>query len=93
MVIARFGVVAAEHPLAAQDGALVLTRSGTAADAAVTANAVMGVVGGDSVAMVCDPRPGELAGLDAIGWAPAAASVARLIERDGDRARPTRSTP
>ena len=89
MVISRSGIVAAEHPLAAQAGALVLARGGTAADAAVAANAVMGVVapmmngiGGDLVAMVYDPRTGGIAGLDAIGWAPAAASMDRLAGRD-----------
>ncbi len=92
MVASRFGVVAAEHPLAAQAGAFILAHGGTAADAAVAANAVMGVVapmmdgvGGDLVAMVDDPRIGEPVGLDAIGWSPAAASVGRLTGRDGDR--------
>ncbi len=92
MVLSRFGIVAAEHPLAAQAGATVLAHGGTAADAAVAANAVMGVVapmmdgiGGDLVALVFDPRTGRTVGLDAIGWSPAGASVGHLAARDGDR--------
>ena len=92
MVISRFGIVAAEHPLAAQAGALALARGGNAVDAAVAANAVMGVVapmmngiGGDLVAMADDPRTGALTGRDASGWSPATAAVDRLTERDGDR--------
>ena len=59
MVITHQGIVAAEHPLAAQAGAMVLASGGSAADAAVAANAVMGVVapmmcgvGGDLFAIV-----------------------------------------
>ncbi len=91
-VFSRFGIVAAEQPLAAEAGAAVLARGGTAADAAVAANAVMGVVapmmdglGGDLAALVYDPRSGDLVGLDATGWAPAALSIGTIKARDGDR--------
>ena len=63
LVISQAGIVAAEHPFAAEAGALVLAEGGNAVDAAVAANAVMGVVapmmdgiGGDLMAMVYDPR-------------------------------------
>lgn len=78
MVMSRGGIVAAESPLAAQAGAMVLVRGGSAADAAVAANAAMGVVspmmngmGGDLFAIVYDAKSGKLYGLNASGWAPA----------------------
>ena len=61
MVLTTGGVVASEHPLASQAGASVLARGGHAVDAAIAANAVMGVVapmmngiGGDLFAIVYD---------------------------------------
>jgi gamma-glutamyltranspeptidase / glutathione hydrolase len=78
MVISRYGVVAAESPLAAQIGVQILERGGSAVDAAVAANAAMGVVapmsngiGGDLFAMIYDAKSGKLYGLNASGWAPA----------------------
>jgi gamma-glutamyltranspeptidase/glutathione hydrolase len=77
LVMTRDGIVAAESPLAAQAGATILARGGNAVDAAVTANAVMGVVapmmngmGGDLFAIVYDAKSGKLYGLNASGWAP-----------------------
>src|SRR3989442_15351928 len=78
MVISRNGIVAAESPLAAQAGVQILERGGNAVDAAVAANALMGLVapmsngiGGDLFAIVYDPKSGKLHGLNASGWAPA----------------------
>jgi gamma-glutamyltranspeptidase/glutathione hydrolase len=77
MVTTRYGIVAAESPLAAQAGAQILARGGNAIDAAVATNAVMGVVepmmngmGGDLFAIVYDAKSGKLYGLNASGWAP-----------------------
>jgi len=77
MVTTRYGIVAAESPLAAQAGAQILARGGNAIDAAVTANAVMGVVepmmngmGGDLFVIVYDAKSGKLYGLNASGWSP-----------------------
>jgi gamma-glutamyltranspeptidase / glutathione hydrolase len=77
VVVSTGGIVASEHPLASQAGAMVLARGGHAVDAAVAANAVMGVVcpmmcgiGGDLFAIVAD-RDGKLYGVNASGWAPA----------------------
>jgi len=77
MVTTRYGIVAAESPLAAQAGAQILARGGNAIDAAVTANAAMGVVepmmngmGGDLFVIVYDAKSGKLYGLNASGWSP-----------------------
>jgi len=77
MVITRYGIVATEHPLASQIGAAILREGGNAVDAAVAANAAMGVfapmangIGGDLFAMIYEARSGKLYGLNASGWAP-----------------------
>src|SRR5688572_4399010 len=77
MVASRDGIVAAEHPLAAQAGAMILAKGGSAVDAAIAANATMSVVapmmcgvGGDLFAIVYDAKSGRLHGLNASGWAP-----------------------
>src|SRR5512134_1046361 len=44
MVISRNGIVATSQTLASQAGAMVLARGGSAVDAAIAANAVLGVV-------------------------------------------------
>ncbi len=78
MVMTRYGIVATEHPLASQIGARILAEGGNAIDAAVAANAAMGVfapmangMGGDMFAIVYEARTGKLYGLNASGWAPA----------------------
>src|SRR5271163_4010423 len=77
MVISRGGIVATESPLASQAGVRILERGGNAVDAAITANAMMGVVepmmngiGGDLFVMVYDAKANKLYGLNASGWAP-----------------------
>jgi gamma-glutamyltranspeptidase/glutathione hydrolase len=77
MVISRYGIVAAESPLAAQAGARILEKGGNAVDAAIATNAAMGVVapmmngvGGDLFAIVYDAKAKTLYGLNASGWAP-----------------------
>jgi gamma-glutamyltranspeptidase / glutathione hydrolase len=78
MVITRYGIAATEQPLASQIGATMLAQGGNAVDAAVAANAAMGVVapmangmGGDLFVMVYEAKTGKLYGLNASGWAPA----------------------
>ena len=44
MVISRYGIVAAEHPFAAQAGANILAQGGNAVDAAIATVAVLSVV-------------------------------------------------
>jgi gamma-glutamyltranspeptidase/glutathione hydrolase len=89
VVLSTGGIVAAEHPLASQAGAQVLAQGGHAVDAAVAANAVMGVVcpmmcgvGGDLFAIVCEGT-GKLHGVNASGWAPARLMPEFLESRGG----------
>ena len=77
VVVTTHGIVASEHPSASQAGAAVLAQGGHAVDAAVAANAVMGVVcpmmcgpGGDLFAIISEAN-GALHGVNASGWAPA----------------------
>lgn len=92
MVISRGGIVAAESPLAAQTGASILAQGGSAVDAAIAANAVMGLVapmsngiGGDLFAIVYEAKTGKLYGLNASGWAPAGLTIEFLKEKKIER--------
>ena len=96
MVISRNGIVAAESPLAAQAGVQMLERGGNAVDAAVAANAMMGLVapmsngiGGDLFAIVYDAKTGKLYGLNASGWAPAGLTI-EFLRNQGLRDMPSR---
>jgi gamma-glutamyltranspeptidase/glutathione hydrolase len=78
VVMSRGGIVASEHPLASQAGAMILADGGHAVDAAIAANAVLGAVapmmsgvGGDLFAIVYEPGTRRIDGLNASGWAPA----------------------
>ncbi len=89
MVISRNGIVAAESPLASQAGVQMLERGGNAIDAAVAANAMMGLVapmsngiGGDLFAIVYDAKTGKLYALNASGWAPAGLTI-EFLRRQG----------
>ena len=77
MVISDLGIVATSHVLASQAGAQILSRGGSAIDAAIAANAVLGVtepmmngIGGDLFLLYWDAKNGKLYGLNASGWAP-----------------------
>jgi gamma-glutamyltranspeptidase/glutathione hydrolase len=85
MVISRAGIVATSQALASRAGAQVLELGGSAVDAAIAANAVLGVVepmsdgiGGDLFAIVQEARTGKLHGLNASGWAPAGLTLERV---------------
>ena len=76
-VFSQNGIVSTSHVLASQAGARVLARGGSAADAAIAANAVLGVVepmmcgvGGDLFVLYWEAKTGKLYGLNASGWAP-----------------------
>src|SRR4051812_663380 len=88
MTMSTSGIVAAENSLAAQAGAVVLARGGHAVDAAIAANAVMGLVapmmngiGGDLFAVVYDAATNSVHGLNASGWSPAGSSIEFLSSR------------
>jgi gamma-glutamyltranspeptidase/glutathione hydrolase len=94
MVISRYGIVSAESPLAAQAGARILEKGGNAVDAAITTNAVMGVVspmmngiGGDLFAIVYDAKGKKLYGLNASGWAPKELTI-EYLQKQGLREMP-----
>ena len=77
VVVAEHGVVATSQPLAVQAGLEVLRRGGNAADAAVAAGAVLGVVeplscgiGGDLFVIYWDAKSKKLYGLNASGRSP-----------------------
>src|SRR5579871_5008747 len=85
MTITRYGIVATSHVQASQAGAQVLARGGSAVDAAIAANAVLGVtepmtngIGGDLFAIYWDAKAGKLYGLNASGWAPKALTIEHL---------------
>src|SRR5881628_166353 len=76
-IATTYGIVAASQPLAARAGVQMLERGGHAADAAIAANAVLGVVepemngiGGDLFAIVYDAKTKKLYGLNASGHSP-----------------------
>ncbi|HKF46321.1 MAG TPA: gamma-glutamyltransferase [Terracidiphilus sp.] len=77
MVVTPFGIVATNSVQASQAGARILERGGSAVDAGIAANAVLGVVepmmngiGGDLFAIYWEARTRKLYGLNASGWAP-----------------------
>jgi len=77
VVIASNGIVATSHPLAAQAGLDILKRGGNAADAAIAASAMIGLVepmscgiGGDVFVIYWDNKSGKLYGLNGSGRSP-----------------------
>jgi gamma-glutamyltranspeptidase/glutathione hydrolase len=77
LVISKTGIVATEQVLASQAAAQVLADGGNAVDAAVAANAMMGLVspgmcgiGGDMFCLVYEAKSGKIHGLSANGWSP-----------------------
>ena len=76
-VIAKNGMVATSHPLATQAGIDILKQGGSAIDAAIAANAALGLmeptgsgIGGDLFAIVWDAKTKQLYGLNASGRSP-----------------------
>jgi gamma-glutamyltranspeptidase/glutathione hydrolase len=76
VVATRYGIVASSQPLAAAAGVQMLEQGGNAVDAAIAANAALGVtepmmngVGGDLFAIVYLAMTKQLYGLNASGWA------------------------
>jgi gamma-glutamyltranspeptidase/glutathione hydrolase len=95
MVVTQLGIVAAPQFLAAQAGARILEEGGNAVDAAIAANAVMGVVqpyvngiGGDLFALYYDAKAGKLYGLNSSGWTPKALTIDYLKAHNVDHINP-----
>jgi gamma-glutamyltranspeptidase/glutathione hydrolase len=86
-VIAPHGMAATSHPLATQIALDILRRGGSAVDAAIAANAALGLmeptgngIGGDLFAIVWDADSGKLHGLNASGRSPRGLSLEWFIE-------------
>ncbi|HPG94573.1 MAG TPA: gamma-glutamyltransferase, partial [Dokdonella sp.] len=82
-VFAQHGMVATSQPLATQIGLDILKRGGTAVDAAIAANAALGLMeptgngmGGDLFAIVWDAKTGKLYGYNGSGRSPKSLSLA-----------------
>ena len=82
IVASRYGVVASSQPLAAQAAAQILERGGNAVDAAIAANATIGVmeptgsgIGGDLFVLVYTAKDDKIHGLNSSGWSPKAMTV------------------
>src|SRR5579863_1866178 len=78
-VISQQGIVATSQTLASEAGAQILAKGGSAVDAAIAANAVLGVteplmtgLGGDLFVIYQDAKTGKLTGLNSSGAAPKA---------------------
>ncbi len=84
-VVAPNGMAATAHPLATQIALDILKQGGSAVDAAIAANAALGLmeptgngIGGDLFAIVLDPATGELVGLNGSGRSPAGQTLEQL---------------
>ncbi|MRS62169.1 gamma-glutamyltransferase [Larkinella terrae] len=91
-VVAQHGMVATAHPLASQVGLDILKQGGSAIDAAIAANAALGVlepnncgIGGDLFAIVWSAKDQKLYGLNASGRSPGGLKTEKLktILNDG----------
>ena len=88
-IISTNGMAATSHPLATQTAIDVLQRGGNAIDAAIAANAVLGLmeptgcgIGGDLFAIVWIENDKKLYGLNASGPAPKNISIDKILEKD-----------
>ncbi|MGW8315551.1 MAG: gamma-glutamyltransferase [Bacteroidales bacterium] len=91
-VIAQHGMACTSQPLATQVALDILKAGGNAIDAAVAANAMLGLVepisngiGGDLFAIVWDAKTKKLYGLNASGRSPRSLSLEYLKENGYDK--------
>lgn len=104
-VVAPNAAAATAHPLATQTALDVMKRGGTAMDAAIAANAMLGLVeptgngiGGDLYAIVWDPKTSELYGYNGSGRSPMGATLADMQAKadefmDGEEIPPFGAAP
>jgi gamma-glutamyltranspeptidase / glutathione hydrolase len=95
MIVTRYGIVAASQFLASQAGAKILEAGGNAVDAAIAANAVLGVtqpyvngMGGDLFAIVYEAKTGKVYGLNSSGWTPKALTIDYLKSKKIEKLDP-----
>ena len=88
-VIAQNGMAATSQPLATQVALDILKKGGNAIDAAIAANATLGLVeptgngiGGDLFAIVWDAKTQKLYGLNASGRSPKSLTLSYFKEND-----------
>lgn len=86
-VIAQHGMAATSQPLATQIALEILKQGGSAVDAAIAANAALGLmeptgsgIGGDLFAIVWDAETNSLHGLNASGRSPRSLTLEYFIE-------------
>ena len=94
-VLGAHGAAATAHPLATQTAIDVLRAGGSAVDAAIAANAMLGLVeptgngiGGDIFVIVWDPRTQRLYGYNGSGRSPRGLSLAELRREARRRGNP-----
>jgi len=104
-VVAPSAAAATSHPLATQTALDVMKAGGSAMDAAIAANAMLGLVeptangiGGDLFAIVWDPRTRQLYGYNGSGRSPMGATLADMQAKadkymDGEEIPPFGSAP
>ncbi|MDA0819248.1 MAG: gamma-glutamyltransferase [Proteobacteria bacterium] len=95
-VHAQHGMAATAHPLATQIALDILKDGGNAVDAAIAANAALGLmeptgngIGGDLFAIIYDPKSDQLYGINGSGRSPAGQTLEQLLEKlDGAESLP-----
>ena len=94
-VIATNGMAATSHPLATQTAISILKNGGNAIDAAIAANAVLGLVeptgcgiGGDLFAIIWSADEKKLFGLNSSGPAPKNISINKLKQKGLEKIPP-----
>ncbi|MEM6858570.1 MAG: gamma-glutamyltransferase [Pseudomonadota bacterium] len=93
-VIAQNGMAATAHPLATQIALQILKDGGNAVDAAIAANAALGLmeptgngIGGDLFAIIYDPKTDKLYGINGSGRSPSGQSYEDMMAKLGNRNR------
>ena len=95
MIVSNGGIVATPQFLASQAGARILEAGGNAVDAAIAANAVVGLtmpyvngMGGDLFAIVYEAKTGKVYGLNSSGWTPKGLTIEYLKAHNIDKLDP-----